>query len=139
MDDEDAKEKAIEEWLRKKAAEAKRKKKEKQAAPSAQPAAELSDDIYLTAFHAGTSFEMLGDPAKLVAWWSKKQKAGAEYEKLMVKAQRASVTAEKRNNTVSKRNTPSSSQRKWLLNTKIVGVGPWTDKWVPIELNDRWE
>lgn len=52
---------AAEEHQRKKAVPTKKKKT---VASSSEPTTDLSDDIYLSAFHAGASFKMQGDPAQ---------------------------------------------------------------------------
>lgn len=55
---------AVEERLRKKATVVKNKKV---VAPSIQPAAEITEDVYLAAFYANFLFEILDDPAQLAA------------------------------------------------------------------------
>lgn len=61
---------SIEECLRKKTVAAKTKKV---VNLSAQQATDPTEDAYLTAFHTGALFEMLGDLVQLAAWWSKRQ------------------------------------------------------------------
>lgn len=58
-------EKIIEECLRKKAADVKKKTI---VAPSAQLVSNPSKDVYLSAFYVGAPFEMLRDLAQLEAW-----------------------------------------------------------------------
>lgn len=77
-------------------------------------AADPSKDIYLDAFHVGTSFEMLGDLAQLEAWWRKKQQGN----KLMKNAQQAPVATAERKVVHSKRSAPTSFKRKGLLKSE---------------------
>lgn len=51
---------SVKERLRRKTATAKKKKT---VAPSAEPAVDPCEDIYLVVFHVRASFDMLGDPA----------------------------------------------------------------------------
>lgn len=71
MVEEEAEEKAAEERLRKKAAVTKRKEK-------LETFANIIEDIYLDVFHVGAPFKMVGDPAQLTAWWSKRQQTSVE-------------------------------------------------------------
>lgn len=62
---EAAEEASAEECLKKKAVDAKKKKKA--AILSAHPTIDPNEDIYLAVFHAGAPLEMLGDLAQLEA------------------------------------------------------------------------
>lgn len=111
-----------------------KKKKKKAATLLAEPIADPFKDIYLTAFHARVSFEMLEDLAQLEAWWHRKQ----QNVKLMSDAHKGPATADQRKIVVSKRSILSRFQKKGLLRSQpIVGVGPCINKWVHVELNDK--
>lgn len=88
--DEAAEEATAEHWLRKKVVAVAKKKK----AISSSSLVDPSKDIYLVTFYVGASFEMLGDPNQLEAWWKKKN----ESQKLIKDAQKTLATEQERYN-----------------------------------------
>lgn len=80
---------------------------------------------------------MLGDPYQLEALWKKKKKKN---KKLMKDAQKVLATEEERlRKEIRKRNFLTTMKRKDMLKPKQLTLRsrPHTDKWIPVELNEK--